>query len=60
MNKKYLFFINLSIGITLAIQALLHPTLESQTKNQLHHRCCCLHQLGDFYLVSVFGGYEGK
>jgi hypothetical protein len=32
MNKKYLFFINLSIGITLAIQALLHPTLESQTK----------------------------
>ncbi len=32
MNKKYLFFINLSMGITLAIQALLHPTLESQTK----------------------------
>ena len=32
MNKKYLFFINLSMGITLAIQALLHPTLEMQTK----------------------------
>lgn len=32
MNKKYLFFINLSMGITLAIQALLHPTLESQVK----------------------------
>ncbi len=32
MNKKYLFFINLSMGITLAIQAFLHPTLESQTK----------------------------
>lgn len=32
MNKKYLFFINLSMGITLAIQTLLHPTLESQTK----------------------------
>ena len=32
MNKKYLFFINLSVGITLAIQALLHPTLEMQTK----------------------------
>lgn len=32
MNKKYLFFINLSMGLTLAIQALLHPTLDSQTK----------------------------
>ena len=32
MNKKYIFFINLSMGITLAIQALLHPTLNSQTK----------------------------
>jgi|MTBAKSStandDraft_2_1061841.scaffolds.fasta_scaffold00777_34 hypothetical protein len=32
MNKKYLFFINLSMGLTLAIQALLHPTLESQAK----------------------------
>ena len=32
MNKKYLFFINPSMGITLAIQALLHPTLEMQTK----------------------------
>ena len=32
MNKKYLFFINLSVGLTLAIQALLHPTMDSQTK----------------------------
>ncbi len=32
MNKKYLFFINLSMGLTLAIQALLHPTLDSQVK----------------------------
>jgi hypothetical protein len=32
MNKKYLFFINLSMGLTLAIQALLHPTLENQVK----------------------------
>ena len=32
MNKKYLFFINLSMGLTLAIQALLHPTIENQVK----------------------------
>lgn len=32
IDKKYLFFINLSVGITLAIQALLHPTLDPQTK----------------------------
>lgn len=32
MNKKFLFFINLSVGLTLAIQALLHPTMDSQTK----------------------------
>ena len=32
MNKKYLFFINLSMGLTLAIQALLHPTLENEVK----------------------------
>lgn len=32
MNKKYLFFMNLSMGLTLAIQALLHPTIENQVK----------------------------
>lgn len=32
MNKKYLFFINLSMGLTLAIQALLHPTIKNQVK----------------------------
>ena len=31
-NKKFLFFINLAIGLTLAIQALLHPTLDSGAK----------------------------
>lgn len=32
IDKKYLFLINLSVGLTLAIQALLHPTLDPQTK----------------------------
>lgn len=31
-TKKFLFFVNLAVGITLAIQVLLHPTLDSQTK----------------------------
>jgi len=31
-TKKFLFFINLAVGFALAIQALLHPTLDSRAK----------------------------
>ncbi len=32
INKKILFFANLSLGLTLAVQALLHPALEPRSR----------------------------
>ena len=32
INKKMLFFANLSLGLTLAVQALLHPALEPRSR----------------------------